>query len=70
MQVCLSRYDLLVDIRRWNVKDEVQDAVLELAASEISYKYGVKIITAGLIRIYRKNELKQKYISLTLSCSL
>ena len=70
MQVCLSMYDLLVDIRRWNVKDEVQDAVLELAASEISYKYGVKIITAGLIRIYRKNELKQKYISLTLSCSL
>ena len=70
MQVCLSMYDLLVDIRRWNVKDEVQDAVLELAASEISYKYGVKIITAGLVRIYRKNELKQKYISLTLSCSL
>ena len=70
MQVCLSMYDLLVDIRRWNVKDEVQDAVLELAASEISYKYGVKIITAGLIRIYRKNELKQKYISLTLSYSL
>ena len=70
MQVCLSMYDLLVDIRRWNVKDEVQDAVLELAASEISYKYVVKIITAGLIRIYRKNELKQKYISLTLSCSL
>ena len=70
MQVCLSMYDLLVDIRRWNVKDEVQDAVLGLAASEISYKYGVKIITAGLVRIYRKNELKQKYISLTLSCSL
>ena len=70
MQVCLSMYDLLVDIRRWNVKDEVQDAVLELAASEISYKYGVKIIAAGLVRIYRKNELKQKYISLTLSCSL
>ena len=70
MQVCLSMYDLLVDIRRWNVKDEVQDAVLELAASEISYKYGVKIITAGLIRIYRKNELKQKYISLTFSYSL
>ena len=70
MQVCLSMYDLLVDTRRWNVKDEVQDAVLELAANEISYKYGVKIITAGLIRIYRKNELKQKYISLTFSYSL
>ena len=46
------------------LEGEAQDAVLELSTAEITQKDGVKKIIAQLDKIYKKDELSQKYSAL------